>query len=135
MAPPRRSNGRCSDSGGSWTWIDCGRRLPLTPFFFDCLYVNGAALIDAPQLERFGTLAELAPAAVVPRLLRPDPEAAFRFVEDTLQRGHEGVMVKALKSGYASGRRGQHWLKVKLARTLDLVVLAADGATVAGPDG
>ena len=48
--------------------------LPLTPFFFDCLYVDGAALIDAPQLERFGTLAELAPAAVVPRLLRPDPE-------------------------------------------------------------
>ena len=35
-------------------------------------------------------------------------------------------MVKALASGYAAGRRGQHWLKVKLARTLDLVVLAAE---------
>ena len=100
--------------------------IPLTPFFFDCLYVNGAAMIDTPQLERFGTLAELAPAAVVPRLLRPSPEEAARFVDDTLRRGHEGVMVKALASGYAAGRRGQHWLKVKLARTLDLVVLAAE---------
>jgi len=102
------------------------REIPLTPFFFDCLYVNGAALIDAPQVERFGTLAELAPRAIVPRLLRPNAEAAARFVDDTLQRGHEGVMVKALASGYAAGRRGQHWLKVKLARTLDLVVLAAE---------
>ena len=35
-------------------------------------------------------------------------------------------MVKALASGYAAGRRGQQWLKVKVARTLDLVVLAAE---------
>ena len=39
----------------------------------------------------------------------------------TLDRGHEGVMAKALASGYAAGRRGQHWLKVKLARTLDVI--------------
>jgi DNA ligase 1 len=35
-------------------------------------------------------------------------------------------MAKALTSSYAAGRRGQHWLKVKLARTIDLVVLAAE---------
>jgi DNA ligase 1 len=100
--------------------------IPLTPFFFDCLYADGAATIDSPQHERFGTLAELAPGLVVPRLLRPAREEAARFVDDTLRRGHEGVMVKALASGYAAGRRGQQWLKVKLARTLDLVVLAAE---------
>ena len=100
--------------------------IPLTPFFFDCLYVDGAALIDLPQSERFGTLAEIAPAAAVPRLVRPSADEAARFVADTLQRGHEGVMVKGLTSGYAAGRRGQQWLKVKLARTLDLVILAAE---------
>jgi len=100
--------------------------LPLTPFFFDCLYVDGTALIDAPQAERFGTLAQLAPTVTVPRVLRPTPEEAARFVTATRDRGHEGVMVKALGSGYAAGRRGQHWLKVKVARTLDLVVLAAE---------
>ena len=100
--------------------------LPLTPFFFDCLYLNGAPLIDQPQTERFGTLTGIAGSAIVPSLLRPNRDEAARFVEETLQRGHEGVMVKALASGYAAGRRGQHWLKVKLARTLDLVVLAAE---------
>jgi DNA ligase-1 len=100
--------------------------LPLTPFFFDCLYVDGASLVDAAQVERFGTLAELAPATAVPRVLRPTPDEAARFVAATLERGHEGVMAKALASGYAAGRRGQQWLKVKVARTLDLVVLAAE---------
>ena len=100
--------------------------LPLTPFFFDCLYVDGTPVIDRPQAERFETLARIAPVGIVPSLLRPAPEQAARFVADTLERGHEGVMVKALASVYAAGRRGQHWLKIKLARTLDLVVLAAE---------
>jgi ATP-dependent DNA ligase I len=100
--------------------------LPLTPFFFDCLYVDGASLIDRPQADRFGTLSEIAQTMIVPNLVRPTPEEASQFVDATLQRGHEGVMVKALTSSYAAGRRGQQWLKVKLARTLDLVVLAAE---------
>jgi ATP-dependent DNA ligase len=36
------------------------------------------------------------------------------------------VMVKALSAPYEAGRRGAAWLKVKPARTLDLVVLAAE---------
>jgi DNA ligase-1 len=35
-------------------------------------------------------------------------------------------MAKALAAPYAAGRRGASWLKVKTARTLDLVVLAAE---------
>jgi DNA ligase-1 len=113
----------------------CGRKLdvdrlrvdrPLTPFFFDCLHVDGASLIDHPQLERFARLGSIAPSAIVPSSIRPDRDAAARFVGDTLRRGHEGVMVKALASGYAAGRRGRQWLKIKVARTLDLVVLAAE---------
>ena len=100
--------------------------LPLTPFFFDCLYVDGTPMIDEPQFERVDRLRSIAPLTIVPSLLRPTREEAARFVEDTLRRGHEGVMVKSLASAYAAGRRGRHWLKVKVARTLDLVVLAAE---------
>jgi ATP-dependent DNA ligase I len=100
--------------------------LPLTPLFFDLLYLDGASLIDQPQADRFSTLAEIAPSRIVPNHVRPTYDQAARFVEDTLRRGHEGVMVKALSSSYAAGRRGQQWLKIKLARTLDLVVLAAE---------
>jgi DNA ligase 1 len=35
-------------------------------------------------------------------------------------------MVKALDAPYEAGRRGASWLKVKVAQTLDLVVLAAE---------
>ena len=35
-------------------------------------------------------------------------------------------MVKSLDAPYAAGRRGSAWLKVKTARTLDLVVLAVE---------
>ena len=100
--------------------------LPLTPFFFDCLHLDGASLIDQPQIERFGTLRSIAPFAIVPSRVRPTRDEAAQFVDQTLRRGHEGVMVKALASGYAAGRRGRHWLKIKVARTLDLVVLGAE---------
>jgi DNA ligase 1 len=53
-------------------------------------------------------------------------EEAAAFLERAIASGHEGVMAKAIDGAYAAGRRGQAWMKVKRARTLDLVVLAAE---------
>ncbi|HKE82690.1 MAG TPA: ATP-dependent DNA ligase [Vicinamibacterales bacterium] len=100
--------------------------LPLVPFFFDCLYVDGAPLIDESRERRFTVLDSVAPSLVVPNIIRPTREDSRRFLDETLARGHEGVMAKALGSSYEAGRRGQHWLKIKAARTLDLVVLAVE---------
>jgi DNA ligase-1 len=100
--------------------------IPLTPFFFDCLYVDGEPLVDVPHESRIARLHSVTPTLIVPTLLRPTREQAQQFLDETLRRGHEGVMVKALGAGYAAGRRGQQWLKVKVARTLDLVVLGAE---------
>ena len=55
-----------------------------------------------------------------------DVGEAERFYQDALAAGHEGVMAKALDAPYEAGRRGAGWLKVKRARTLELVVLAAE---------
>jgi len=100
--------------------------LPLVPFFFDCLYVDGASLIDESQARRFNALDAAAGSLVVPHRIRPTKDEAKTFLDDTLARGHEGVMAKALGASYEAGRRGQNWLKIKAARTLDLVVLAAE---------
>ena len=62
----------------------------------------------------------------MPRIVTGDVDEAERFFDDALERGHEGVMVKALDAPYEAGRRGASWLKVKRAHTLDLVVLAAE---------
>ena len=100
--------------------------IPLTPFLFDCLYADSQSLIDVAQHARVTRLEAVAASLAVPRLVRPTTEAAARFLDDTLRRGHEGLMVKSLVTPYAAGRRGQQWLKVKIARTLDLVILAAE---------
>src|SRR5206468_1692250 len=72
-------------------------------------------------------LAERIPEPLrVPRIVTASAEKAERFLDDALERGHEGVMVKALGAPYEAGRRGASWLKVKRAHTLDLVVLAAE---------
>ena len=100
---------------------------PLRAFFFDCLHVDGADLVDAPARERLVALAASLPAElVVPRVETDDPIVAQAFLDDALARGHEGVMVKALDAPYEAGRRGAGWVKVKPAHTLDLVVLAAE---------
>lgn len=101
--------------------------LPLSPFFFDLLHLDGQDLLDRPAAERFAALAEAVPASlIVPRLLPASRTEADAFLNDALSAGHEGVMVKDLRSTYEAGRRGRAWLKVKAARTLDLVVLAAE---------
>jgi len=100
--------------------------LPMTPFWFDLLYFNGGSLLDEPQSRRFGTLAEIAPASIIPHATASDSRHASEFLEEALNRGHEGIMAKAINAPYAAGARGQSWLKVKRARTLDLVILAAE---------
>src|SRR6478752_5345737 len=101
--------------------------LPLAVYFFDCLHVDGASLLDRPAQERFDALAAALPKAlVIPRIVTADVAAAEDFYAEALARGHEGVMAKALDAPYEAGRRGASWLKVKRAHTLDLVVLAAE---------
>ena len=101
--------------------------LPMTPFWFDLLYVDGAPLLDQPQSTRFAELQRLSPGeTVVPHLVTGNGDAAEDFLHAALARGHEGIMAKARDSAYAAGARGQSWLKIKRANTLDLVILAAE---------
>jgi DNA ligase-1 len=106
---------------------ELGRTLPLSAFFFDCLYLNGEVLVERTNEERFTELCRAVPESARVRRLPvttvAEGEAALRAA---LDRGHEGVVVKSLASTYEAGRRGAGWLKLKPAPTLDLVVLAAE---------
>jgi len=106
---------------------DTGLRetLPVSVFFFDCLF-HGESLLDRPLRERRRILEEVAPQATSRWLVTSDESAAEAFYRDALAHGHEGVMAKALDAPYEAGRRGSGWLKIKRAHTLDLVVLAAE---------
>ncbi|HEU4993851.1 MAG TPA: ATP-dependent DNA ligase [Gemmatimonadaceae bacterium] len=101
--------------------------LPLSAFYFDVLLHDGESLVDTPLAERLQRLDQAVPERLrVPRLVTANADEAARFQSHALETGHEGVMVKSLAAPYAAGRRGSAWLKVKTARTLDLVVLAAE---------
>jgi DNA ligase-1 len=101
--------------------------LPLATYWFDILYLEGTETIDEPQSRRFRMLSEFAPASsLVPNLVTSDPRLAEEFLDAALLAGNEGIMAKATDAPYAAGARGQSWLKVKQARTLDLVILAAE---------
>ena len=63
---------------------------------------------------------------MIPRTVTGSGDAAQGFLDTALGRGHEGIMAKARDAPYEAGNRGQRWLKVKPAQTLDLAVLAAD---------
>ncbi|GGX77890.1 putative DNA ligase [Streptomyces minutiscleroticus] len=107
--------------------------VPVSPVFFDALLVDGRDLLDLPLTERHAELVRLVPEPMrVRRTVVADPAdpaaapAGETFLADTLERGHEGVVLKALDAPYSAGRRGASWLKVKPVHTLDLVVLAAE---------
>jgi DNA ligase 1 len=102
------------------------QELPMTPFWFDLLYLNGGPLLDERQGHRFTALSELSREHLIPNTVTNDAQAADEFLEEALARGHEGIMAKAIDAKYAAGARGQSWVKVKRARTLDLVILAAE---------
>src|SRR5262249_50431612 len=109
--------------------VEAARRaLPLSSFFFDCLYQETeGALIGLPYSERMPRLSAIVSAErLLPRLVTRAQDDADRFLSQALAAGHEGLMAKSLAAPYVAGQRGFHWLKLKAAQTLDLVILAVE---------
>jgi DNA ligase-1 len=105
---------------------DAARATLLHPWFFDVLHVDGRDLLDEPLATRLAELERIAAAYRIPGEVTADPEVAERVSREALAAGQEGVVVKAIGSTYAAGRRGSSWIKVKPVHTYDLVVLACE---------
>lgn len=99
----------------------------MQPWFFDVLHVDGRDLLDQPLHERLQVLDRVVPAAHrVDRVATEQVGQAHAHLVASLAAGHEGVVVKSRDTPYEAGRRGAGWVKVKVAHTLDLVVLAVE---------
>ena len=103
---------------------------PIRLFVFDLLALDGELWIDRPYEERYGEMARLAAGAglsLADRIVPADSGRGRTVLRaPRSSAGYEGVMAKALGSRYTPGARGRGWLKIKHARTLDLVIVAAD---------
>jgi len=104
------------------------KRIPLTLYLFDVLYLNGESLITLPYLQRRQILAQNAgDFALSKQIVTDEIGQAEGFLKEALAAGHEGLMAKKLDSPYTPGNRGKKWLKIKtVLEPLDLVITAAE---------
>jgi bifunctional non-homologous end joining protein LigD len=96
--------------------------LPATYFAFDLLAFEDYDLRPLPLLERKRLLKDLLPAAGPLRYADHVAEAGEAFFEEVRRLGLEGIMAKRAASPYL-GQRSGHWLKVRVEKTADLVVV------------
>ncbi len=99
------------------------------PVFFDCLHADGTDLLDASLTERHERLESVLDGSEGLSKLwtTDDPDEIAEVETDSLESGHEGIMLKNPGSTYSPGRRGRNWRKRKPdVETLDLVVTGAE---------
>jgi DNA ligase-1 len=106
------------------------RDVPVVFVAFDLLSLDGEVLLDRPLAERRRRLEGLGlrrPFLLARLETAGDPAHLDRIFAETRERGNEGLMVKDPESGYAPGRRGMAWLKLKRPlATLDVLVTAVE---------
>ena len=108
---------------------------PITVNFFDVLYFDKKNCLDLPYSERRKILEQSVDenklAKLIPVLLVKNENDIQDFLENSINAGCEGLMLKTLTAPYRAGTRGSNWLKLKreyrneLGDSLDLVVIGA----------
>ena len=108
---------------------------PITVNFFDVLYYNQTDYLEKPYMERRKTLENIIKennfAKLVPMSIVSNEGDVTESLENSINSGCEGLMLKVIDSPYRAGTRGNNWLKLKreyqneLGDSLDLVVVGA----------
>jgi len=108
---------------------------PITVNFFDLLYLNGKSCLDLAYLKRREALQQILEedefAKLVPMSIVQNENEVEDFLENSINSGCEGLMLKMLDAAYKAGSRGSYWLKLKreyrneLGDSLDLIVIGA----------
>jgi len=99
---------------------------PITPLFFDILYLDEKLLLDYPYEERYQILKKIAGKNLIEQTITDNEKEVSDFLNQSLAQGNEGLVAKRLNSPYLFGTRGKGWLKLKPYETLDLVITATD---------
>jgi len=108
---------------------------PITVNFFDVLYYDKKDCLNLECSERRKILEQIVRednfAKLVPMLFVKNENEVEDFLENSINAGCEGLMLKAPSAPYRAGMRGSNWLKLKreyrneLGDSLDLIVVGA----------
>ena len=110
-------------------------KYPVALNFFDLLLAEGTDFTGRPYLVRRKKMEKVVETTertrLVPALTSSDPEVIESFMEEAIQNGCEGLVVKDPKSTYRAGAREFAWIKLKreyrseLTDTIDLPIIGA----------
>jgi len=108
---------------------------PITVNFFDVLYYDKKDCLNLECSERRKILEQIVHednfAKLVPMLFVKNENEIEDFLENSINAGCEGLMLKSPSAPYRAGMRGSNWLKLKreyrneLGDSLDLIVIGA----------
>ena len=108
---------------------------PITVNFFDVLYFDNKDCLNLEYSERRKILEKLVNednfSKLVPMLFVKNENEIEDFLENSINAGCEGLMLKTPSAPYRAGSRGSNWLKLKreyrneLGDSLDLIVIGA----------
>ena len=108
---------------------------PITVNFFDVLYYDKKDCLNLECSERRKILEQIVHednfSKLVPMLFVKNENEIEDFLENSINAGCEGLMLKAPSAPYRAGMRGSNWLKLKreyrneLGDSLDLIVIGA----------
>ena len=108
---------------------------PITVNFFDVLYYDKKDCLNLEYAERRKILEQIVHednfSKLVPMLFVKNENEIEDFLENSINAGCEGLMLKAPNAPYRAGMRGSNWLKLKreyrneLGDSLDLIVIGA----------
>ena len=108
---------------------------PISVNLFDVLYFDGQSCLEKTYKERRGILEKITQedefVKLIPTTIIRNEIEIEDFLENSINAGCEGLMLKTLDGPYRAGSRGNLWLKLKreyrneLGDSLDLVVIGA----------
>jgi len=108
---------------------------PITVNFFDVLYYDKKDCLNLECSERRKILEQIVHednfSKLVPMLFVKNENEVEDFLENSINAGCEGLMLKDPSAPYRAGMRGSNWLKLKreyrneLGDSLDLIVIGA----------
>jgi len=99
------------------------RKIPVTLFAFDLLWLDGRELISLPVEERRELLEGVATETDQLRLSVMVEGKGKAFFHSAKQLGFEGILAKRHGSVYRPGQRSKDWRKIKAVNSQDCVIL------------
>jgi bifunctional non-homologous end joining protein LigD len=106
--------------------------VPVHFIAFDLLRLDGVDLTAQPLSQRrelLNALAKLSDAQLMPCSVSPVFDDGDSTLQVAQSQGLEGVVAKLTSSRYTPGKRGGDWIKVKLSKHAELVVIGWEAAT------